>query len=183
MKSLLYGDDGSDNDGQVYTCRGGSSKPGEGEPGEHPDGMENPSSPEEGDVITIFKVPKRIRQTDGLPIPFNPTDVEHLKNFTRCDQDHENSSRGRQRGSGSCQRGKRPLPQSGHPYCGHPRGPTRMACGGDQPAVPQYGGPLPLPHCCLDRPRAGRALPRYGHGTPQQGARPRRPALPQRRRC
>lgn len=37
-------------------------------------------------------MPKRIRRPDGLSIPFDPTDAEHLEHFPRNDIDHEEAS-------------------------------------------------------------------------------------------
>lgn len=88
--SLIFSnvtDEDSDG-GPVY--RGGRG--GEDEYSGHPDGLDDPAIPGPDDILVAFKMPKRIRRPDELPVPFTPADVEHVTNFPKSDQDYEEAN-------------------------------------------------------------------------------------------
>lgn len=80
-------DDDSES-GPVYRSGGR----GEDEYAGHPDGLDDPAIPAPDDVLVAFKMPKRIRRPDELPVPFTPADVEHVANFPKSDQVYEEAN-------------------------------------------------------------------------------------------
>lgn len=80
-------DEDSDS-GHVYTGggRGGDEYAG------HPDGLDFPEIPRPDDILSAFKMPKRICRPDELPVPFTPADVEHVLNSPKSNQDYEEAN-------------------------------------------------------------------------------------------
>jgi len=86
--SLLYARSSDSDGGPTFRRNGRRVNPNDG----HPDGLDDPVIPNIDDVLISFKMPKRIRCADALPILLTPTDVEHVTNFPRQDQDHEEAN-------------------------------------------------------------------------------------------
>jgi len=86
--SLLYARSSDSDGGPPFRRNGRRVNPNDG----HPDGLDDPEIPNIDDVLISFKMPKRILLADALPIPFTPIDVEHVTNFPRQDQDHEEAN-------------------------------------------------------------------------------------------
>lgn len=74
--------------GPVY--RGG--RLGEDEFGGRPGGLGDVAIPAPDDILVAFKMPKRIRRPDELPVPFTPADVERVANLPKSDQDYEEAN-------------------------------------------------------------------------------------------
>jgi len=83
--SLLYARSSESDGGPTFRRKGRRVNPNDG----HPDGLDDPDIPNIDDVLISFKMPRRIHRADALPIPFTPTDFEHVTNFPHQDQDYE----------------------------------------------------------------------------------------------
>lgn len=84
VDSLLLNIESEDGDGPA--------RPLPGEATGHPDGFDRPRLPGPKDFFNNFGAPKRVRRADGLPVPFRPTDPEHLEAFPPNDPDHDEAN-------------------------------------------------------------------------------------------
>ncbi|OSX75704.1 hypothetical protein BU14_0224s0002 [Porphyra umbilicalis] len=73
--SLLYARSSESDGGPTFRRKGRRVNPNDG----HPDGLDDPDIPNIDDVLISFKMPRRIHRADALPIPFTPTDFEHIE--------------------------------------------------------------------------------------------------------